>query len=145
MTPVKVNRSGVATLRSRKQSTAASSGRDDRKFADAAVSCAYDESVSQADEERVALAKLACGDIPAQYCNVVDVEVIGEGASVWLLTNGPSDFERYQVDFVRREGVWDDAVGSGGFQTDTPDHVRRRAKQLEAELRRDARAKHGPA
>ncbi len=83
------------------------------------------------------LARRARGDIPARYCKVVDVEIRGNGASVWLLTNGPSDFEWYQVEFMRSEGTWEEAGGSGGFQTGTPDHVRRRAKQLEAELRRE--------
>jgi hypothetical protein len=87
--------------------------------------------MEELDEEHVQLAREACGDIPARFCNVVAVEIRGEGAQVYLLTNnGPESFEEYQVSFVREDGEWVGGGGFGGFNNGTPDHVHRRAKDI---------------
>ena len=87
--------------------------------------------MSSDEEERVALAEAARGDIPPQFCRVVDVEISGDAAHVWLVTNDAPRFERYQVDFARENGVWIDAGGSGGFQTGAPDRVMKLADGIE--------------
>jgi hypothetical protein len=66
--------------------------------------------VSGDEEERAALVEAARGDIPPQFCRVVDVEISGDAAHVWLVT---------------------DAGGSGGFQTGTPDRVMKLADGIE--------------
>jgi hypothetical protein len=87
--------------------------------------------VTSSDEERDTLADLARGDIPARFCRVVEVEIYGDAAHVWLVTNTFPHFERYQVDFARVNGAWVDAGGSGGFQTGTPERVMRLAGRIE--------------
>jgi hypothetical protein len=82
------------------------------------------------DEERTALARRAVGDIPPQFCTVVDVDITGDAARVWLLTNDAAQFERYQVNFTRDRGTWIETLSASGFQTGTPDHVHQRARRL---------------
>lgn len=93
----------------------------------------YDERMASDGQERAALAELAWGDIPPRFCTGVDVEISGDAAHVWPLTNDGPRFERYHVDFRRQDGEWVDAGGSGGFQTGTPEHMRQKANQLESE------------
>ena len=77
------------------------------------------------------LARDPCGDIPPRFCNGVAVEIDGEGAQVYLLTNnGPESFEEYQVSFVREDGEWVGRGGFGGFNVGAPDHVHLRAKDI---------------
>ncbi|MFZ0040753.1 MAG: hypothetical protein WAK93_05560 [Solirubrobacteraceae bacterium] len=87
--------------------------------------------MSNGDEERAALARRACGDIPPRFCSVVDVDISGDAATVWLLTNDASRFERYQVGFRRERGTWVESLSAGGFQTGTPDRVCERARRIE--------------
>jgi hypothetical protein len=82
--------------------------------------------------DRAVLATRACGDIPPQFCTVIDVEISGDTAMVWLLTNDVSHFESYQVNFIRQDGAWIESLSSVGFQTGTPEHVRQRAERIEA-------------
>jgi len=82
------------------------------------------------------LGRRARGDIPPRFCEMVDVDIRGDVASVWLLTDDAAQFERYQVNFRRDQGTWVDSLSSGGFQTGTPDHVHERAPRLEGGLRR---------
>ena len=96
-----------------------------------AVLRAYDLPMSTDHDERDALASRACGDIPPQFCTVVDVDISGEEAKVWLLTNDASHFERYQVNFIRDHDTWVESLSAGGFQTGTPDDVHVRARRLE--------------
>lgn len=89
--------------------------------------------------EEAALARRACGDIPAAYCHVMGVEITGSHATVWLLTGGPLTFEEYEVEFDRVDGSWRDGAGHGGFQTGTPSDIHRLATQTESRLRDEAR------
>ena len=43
--------------------------------------------MSNDNVERAALARRACGDIPARFCTVAAVDISGDAAMVWLLTN----------------------------------------------------------
>jgi hypothetical protein len=65
----------------------------------------------------------AIADIPPRYVRVVGVEISGDSAWVWLLTNEAPRFERYQVWCERRDGRWHADWGSGGFQTGTPARI----------------------
>ena len=85
------------------------------------------------EQERGVLARRACGDIPPRFCTVVDVEISGETARVWLLTNDPPRLERYQVNFRWERSGWVESLSAGGFQTGTPRRVCERAQQLELE------------
>jgi hypothetical protein len=67
------------------------------------------------NDEEAQLARRACGDIPAAYCHVVGVQINGDTGTVWLLTNGPREFEEYEVEFERRGGAWHEGAGHGGF------------------------------
>ena len=66
------------------------------------------------------------------------VEPSGDIATIWLLIDDTSEFEEYQVGFVREQGVWNDAGGSGGFQTGTPSQSVEWPAKLGAELREAA-------
>lgn len=82
------------------------------------------------NDEEAQLARRACGDIPAAYCHVVGVQINGDTGTVWLLTNGPREFEEYEVEFERRGGAWHEGAGHGGFQTGTPASVREAAAEM---------------
>lgn len=88
---------------------------------------------SDGEQERVGLARRARGDIPPRFCTVVDVEISGETARVWLLTNDAPRLARYQVNFRWEHDGWVESLSAGGFQTGTPQRVRERAQQLELE------------
>jgi hypothetical protein len=90
-------------------------------------------------DERAQLAQLACEDIPPRYCRVVDIEIDGDRARVWLLMNDAPRFERYEVQFARQDDAWIPSLGSGGFQTGTPERVHAEAERLQRELDREAR------
>jgi hypothetical protein len=81
------------------------------------------------DEEQATVARRARGDIPPQFCTVVDVEISGDVARIWLLTNDAAQWEEYQVNFKREQG-WVEVLSAGGFQTGAPDHVFERARRL---------------
>jgi hypothetical protein len=78
----------------------------------------------------VELAKRAVGDIPPQFCTVVDVNITGDLARIWLLTNDAAQWEKYQVNYRREQGTWFEVLSAGGFQTGTPAHVDERARRL---------------
>jgi hypothetical protein len=72
----------------------------------------------------------ARGDIPAALATMIGSHVEGDHAVVWLLTNDRPPYEAYESYCVRREGRWHFDGGSGGFGTDTPEHVLARAREL---------------
>jgi hypothetical protein len=82
------------------------------------------------DDQAVELAERAAGDIPPQFCTVVDVDITGDLARIWLLTNDVAQWEEYQVNYRLEQGTWVEVLSAGGFQTDTPDHVNERARRL---------------
>ena len=90
------------------------------------------------DNEKAELATRACGDIPPAYCHVAGVEISGDAATVWLVTNGPHEFEEYEVEFDRVDGSWRDGAGHGSFQTGTPDSVYRAASRIKSRLHQAA-------
>jgi hypothetical protein len=94
--------------------------------------------VSSDDDERAALARRACGDIPPRFCTVVDVDISGDVARIWLLTNDAAQWQEYQVNFRRDQGTWIESLSAGGFQTGTPDHVRERVRHLKCGRRSTA-------
>jgi len=69
------------------------------------------------------------GDIPPQFVTVVGTRVVGDHATVWLLTNDTPPFEDYQVNCVRDQGGWH--VDSGfPFNADAPEEVLEEARAL---------------
>ena len=54
---------------------------------------------------------------------VVDVEISGETARVWPLTNDAPRLERYQVNFGWERGGWGESLSAGGFQTGRPQRI----------------------
>ena len=77
-------------------------------------------------------------DIPPRFCTVVDVDISGDVARIWLLTNDAAPWQEYQVNFRRDRGTWIESLSGGGFQTGTPDHVRERARHLRRGRRPEA-------
>jgi hypothetical protein len=75
------------------------------------------------------LEEASCADIPSRFVTVVGIEIDGERATVWLLTNDEPPFEDYQVNCVRDKGRWH--VESGfPFNAGTPDEVLEDARAL---------------
>jgi hypothetical protein len=69
-------------------------------------------------------------DIPPQFARAIGTEVHGDHATVWLLTNGPSDFEPITVYCTQTDGRWHGEGYSGGFQTGTPPDIKDLAREL---------------
>ena len=57
----------------------------------------------------------APGDIPAQYVTVVGTLVVGDDATVWMLTNDGPAYEPYTVQCFREDGRWYGGSGICGF------------------------------
>jgi alkanesulfonate monooxygenase SsuD/methylene tetrahydromethanopterin reductase-like flavin-dependent oxidoreductase (luciferase family) len=81
-------------------------------------------------DEAAELARRAVGDIPPQFCTVVDTDITGDLARIWLLTNDAAHWQTYQVNYRREGGSWVEVSSGGGFQTGTPDRVRERVRDL---------------
>jgi hypothetical protein len=58
------------------------------------------------DDEAAELGRRARGDIPPRFCTVVDVDVTGDLARIWLLTNDAAQWEEYQVNYRREQRTW---------------------------------------
>jgi hypothetical protein len=82
------------------------------------------------DDQAAELARRAVGDIPPRFCTVIDVEITGDLARIWLLTNDAAQWEEYQVNYRLEQKTWVEVLSAGGFQTGTPDHVHERARRL---------------
>jgi len=73
----------------------------------------------------------ARGHIPVRFVHVLGVQMEDDTATVWMLTNDHPPFEPYEVVCGRaKDGSWEPAGGSGGFNVATPDDVLARARQL---------------
>ena len=57
----------------------------------------------------------ARGDIPVRFATVVGSLVLGDVATVWLLTNDKPPFEPYEVNCERQSGCWHFESGFGSF------------------------------
>lgn len=67
---------------------------------------------------------------PPGMATVVGVEMEGDHATVWLLTNDRPPFEEYEVYCERQDGRWFETHGMGGFGVFTPKSVRRAAAEI---------------
>jgi hypothetical protein len=72
----------------------------------------------------------ARGDIPPQFAQALGTEIHGTSAKVWLLTNGPQDFEAITAYCDLKDGRWYSSGHLAGFRSDTPPEVRQRAREL---------------
>ena len=72
----------------------------------------------------------AYGDIPEQFVTVLGVQIDGDYARVWSLTNDRPSFEGYEDYFVRKGSKWHGTHGSGGFSDDTPAEIVAKAAKL---------------
>ncbi len=72
----------------------------------------------------------ARGDIPAQFVTTLGMDVRGDSATVWLLTNDARYFEPITVFCELDNGRWRDAGHSGGFVSGTPSRIKERAREL---------------
>jgi hypothetical protein len=72
----------------------------------------------------------ARGDIPPKFAIVAGLQISGDLATVWLLTNDQPPFEEYEVQCKREHGRWFADSGGGGFGSDTPADVLDRAREL---------------
>ncbi len=72
----------------------------------------------------------ARSDIPERFARVVGVDVRGDDATVWLLTNDVPPFEAYTVWCVRENGLWRADGGSSGLNEPTPEFIKERAFRL---------------
>jgi hypothetical protein len=82
----------------------------------------------QTPEEAV----LAGGGWPEGFATVVGSRIQGDEACVWLLTNDRSPFEEYECVCVRKDALWHEASGYGGFAVDTPHEITEAADQIRA-------------
>ena len=66
----------------------------------------------------------ARGDVPERFFTVLGVQVDGDEAVVWSLTNDRPPFEAYVDNCVRRNGQWYATDGSGGLPAGAGTHGR---------------------
>jgi hypothetical protein len=69
-------------------------------------------------------------DIPEQYMTILGVQIEGDYARVWMLTNDRPPFEGYEDFLVRKDSKWFIPHGSGGFSDDTPAELLGKAAEL---------------
>ncbi len=72
----------------------------------------------------------ARGDIPERFVTVLGVQIEGDYALVWMLTNDRPTFEGYEESVIRIGSQWFSTGGSGGFALDTPKEILERAAEL---------------
>jgi hypothetical protein len=70
------------------------------------------------------------GDIPEQFVTILGVQIRGNYARVWMLTNDRPTFEGYEDFFIRKGSKWFPTHGSGGFSDDTPAEILDKAAKL---------------
>jgi hypothetical protein len=72
----------------------------------------------------------ASGDVPGRFVTVLGVQIRGDRADVWMLTNDGPPFEREQALVTRVEGGWEGVLSGGGFDSSTPAEIITKAEEL---------------
>jgi hypothetical protein len=72
----------------------------------------------------------ARGDIPEEFVTVLGIQIEGDYARVWMLTNDRPSFEPYEEFLILKGSKWFATHGSGGFSLDTPAEILERAAKL---------------